>query len=140
MFGYGTAPEVYLPLSKSLVPDLGTPGSSVVQLVGRLRDDQTLADGRAAFAAAAGRADAMMASPADTGFARVELFSPARGLSQGGAPGAVAAFLAVLLVIVAPDPVHRVRERRRPAARQKRRATSRDRPPPRARRGPSSAR
>jgi predicted permease len=105
VFGYGTAPEVYLPLSKSLVPDLDAPGASVVQLIGRLRSDQTLADGRAAFAAAARRAEAMMTSPADTGFARVELFAPARGLSQASAPGAgaggaVAAFLAVLLVIV----------------------------------------
>ena len=46
-----------------------------------------------------------MTSPADTGFARVELFAPARGLSQANAPGAgprapSPAFLAVLLVIV----------------------------------------
>ncbi len=100
VFGYGSAPEVYLPLSKTLLPYLDEPGAPVVQLIGRLRDDQTLADGRAAFGAAARRAEGMMASPADTGFARIELFSPARGLSQSGAPGAVAAFLAVLLVIV----------------------------------------
>jgi len=105
IFGYGVAPEVYLPLSKTLVPYLDEPGASVVQLVGRLRDGQTLADGRAAFAAAAQRAEAMVTSPADTGFARVELFAPARGLSQANAPGAgpesaVAGFLAVLLVIV----------------------------------------
>jgi predicted permease len=101
IFGYGTAPELYLPLSKSLVPDLATPGASVVQLVGRLREDQTLEEGRSSFAAATRRAQAMMASPADTGFAGLELFATARGLSQGGAPGAVAAFLGVLLVIVA---------------------------------------
>jgi len=100
VFGYGTAPELYLPLSKSLVPDLETPGASVVQLVGRLREDQTVAEGRSSFAAGTRRAQAMMASPADTGFAGIELFAPARGLSRGGAPGAVAAFLAVLLVIV----------------------------------------
>jgi predicted permease len=105
IFGYGTAPEIYLPLSKTLVPYLDEPGGSVVQLVGRLREDQTLASGRAAFAAAAQRANTMMTSPADTGFARVEVFAPARGLSQATAPGAgaegaVAGFLAVLLVIV----------------------------------------
>jgi putative ABC transport system permease protein len=100
IFGYGTAPQVYLPLSKTLLPYLDEPGAPVVQLVGRLREEQTLADGRAAFAAAARRAEGMMASPADTGFARIEVFSPARGLSQAGPPGAIAAFLGLLLVIV----------------------------------------
>ncbi|HEY5413596.1 MAG TPA: ABC transporter permease [Gemmatimonadaceae bacterium] len=100
IFGYGSAPEVYLPLSKTLLPYLGEPGTPVVQLVGRLRDDQTVAEGRAAFTAAARRAEGMMASPADTGFARLEVFAPARGLSQAGPPGSIAAFLAVLLVIV----------------------------------------
>jgi predicted permease len=100
IFGYGSAPEVYLPLSKTVLPYLDEPGAAVVQLVGRLRDDQTLAEGRAAFTAAARRAEGAMASPADTGFAQLEVFAPARGLSQAGAPGAIAAFLAVLLVIV----------------------------------------
>jgi predicted permease len=100
IFGYGSAPEVYLPLSRTILPYLGEPGAAVVQLVGRLQEDQTVAEGRAAFGAAAQRANATMASPADTGFARIELFSPARGLSQAGPPGAVAAFLAVLLIIV----------------------------------------
>ena len=80
-FGYGSAPEVYLPLSKTLVPYLADPGAPVVQLVGRLDDDQTVAEGRAAFTAAARRAERTMASPADTGFARLEVFAPARGLS-----------------------------------------------------------
>ena len=105
IFGYGIAPEVYLPLSRTLVPYLDEPGGSVVQLVGRLQGGQTLPDGRTAFAAAAQRAEAAVTSPADTGFARVELFAPARGLSQANAPGAgaevaVAGFLGVLLVIV----------------------------------------
>jgi len=100
IFGYGSAPEVYLPLSRTLLPYLGEPGAPVVQLVGRLRDGQTVAEGRAAFTAAARRAEGLMASPADTGFARLEVFAPARGLSQAGPPGSIAAFLAVLLVIV----------------------------------------
>ena len=105
IFGYGVAPEIYLPLSRTLVPYLDEPGGSVVQLVGRLQVGQTLPDGRAAFAAAAQRAEAMVTSPADTGFARIELFAPARGLAEANAPGAgaqgaVAGFLAILLVIV----------------------------------------
>jgi len=100
IFGYGSAPEVYLPLSQTVLPYLREPGAPVVQLVGRLRADQTVAEGRAAFTAAARRAEGMMASPADTGFARLEVFALARGLSQIGPPGPMAAFLAVLLVIV----------------------------------------
>jgi predicted permease len=99
VFGYGTAPVVYLPLSKSLMPDLGTPGAPVVQLIGRVRDGETLAESRADFAAAARGAEGMVTA-ADTGFSRVELFTPARGLSQGGAPRTVGVFLGVLLVIV----------------------------------------
>ena len=100
IFGYGSAPEVYLPLSKTLLPYLGEPGAPVVQLVGRLQEGQTVAEGRAAFTAAARRAEGTMASPADTGFARLEVFATARGLSQAGPPGSIAAFLAVLLIIV----------------------------------------
>jgi predicted permease len=101
IFGLGSAPEIYLPLSKTLVSDLDAPAASVVQLVGRVRDGQTLAEGRAAFAAAARRPEVIQAGASDTTFARVALFAPARGLSQAGAPGPVAAFLGVLFIIVA---------------------------------------
>lgn len=101
IFGYGSAPETYLPLSRTLVPDLDVPSASVVQLVGRLRDGQTVAEGRAAFAAAARRPEVIEAGTSDTTFARVDLFAPARGLSQAGAPGPIAAFLGVLFIIVA---------------------------------------
>jgi predicted permease len=99
--GYGTAPDVYLPLSKSLVPDLDAPAAASVQLVGRLRDDQTVEGGRAAFAAAARGAAAIEAAAGDSSLARVSSFARARGLSQGGAPQAMAAFVAMLFVVVA---------------------------------------
>ena len=98
--GYGTAPEVYLPLSKSLLPDLDSPGAADVQLVGRLYDGQSISQGLARFSAAAQRPGAIEAVAGDTAFTRVTLFARARGLSQGGAPSAVTAFLGVLFVIV----------------------------------------
>ena len=53
--GYGVAPEVYLPLSRELMPDLNQELVAAVQLVGRLHDGQSLAAGRAALNAAAAR-------------------------------------------------------------------------------------
>ena len=98
--GYGVAPPVYLPLSKSLVPDLDVNTDAAVQLVGRLHDGQSIDEGRAAFATAAARPEVVEALD-DRADSRVTLFAQARGLSQGGAPGAVTAFLGVLFMIVA---------------------------------------
>jgi predicted permease len=53
--GFGVVPELYLPLSKSLMPDLDDPYAAAVQLVGRLRPGQRLEEGRAAFATAVTR-------------------------------------------------------------------------------------
>ena len=50
--GYGVAAEVYLPLSRELIPDLNNELVAAVQLVGRLHEDQALAEGRAALNAA----------------------------------------------------------------------------------------
>ena len=50
--GYGVAPEVYLPLSRELMPDLYEPRAAIVELFGRLGDRQTMAQGRAALTVA----------------------------------------------------------------------------------------
>src|SRR6185436_8616106 len=50
--GFGVVPELYLPLSSSLMPDLYEPYAAAVQLVGRLRPGQRFEEGRAAFATA----------------------------------------------------------------------------------------
>lgn len=97
--GYGVAPPVYLPLSKSLVPDLDATSAPTVQLVGRLLDGQDIGEGRAALATTATRPE-VTATLDDTTGSRITLFAQARGLSQGGAPGVVTAFLGVLFVIV----------------------------------------
>ncbi len=51
--GFGLAPEVYLPLSRMLMPDVDSTGPvAAVQLVGRLHEGQSVAAGRAALSAA----------------------------------------------------------------------------------------
>jgi predicted permease len=47
--GFGLAPEVYLPLSRMLVPGLDHPHAAAAQLVGRLKDGQSLESARAAL-------------------------------------------------------------------------------------------
>src|SRR5262249_27548657 len=47
--GFGLVPEIYLPLSPRVFPSLSRPRSAAAQLVGRLRPDQTVAEGRAAL-------------------------------------------------------------------------------------------
>jgi putative ABC transport system permease protein len=55
--GFGLAPEIYLPQSPSLTPDLNDRYGSSVQLVGRLRDGQTIEQGIAALNTVAQRRD-----------------------------------------------------------------------------------
>lgn len=96
--GLALSPEVYLPLGPSLAPDLDTRGpAGHVQLVGRLRDGQTLADGRAAIGAAGERA-----APAyeNKNLNRVGQFTYVGGMQQFGSQATVTAFLAVVLVAV----------------------------------------
>jgi predicted permease len=50
--GFGISPEVYLPLSAELMPGISQRRSAAVQLIGRLHEGQTLAQGRAAMEAA----------------------------------------------------------------------------------------
>jgi predicted permease len=94
--GMGLAPEIYLPLSASLVPDIDGQYSSAVQLVGRLREGQSAAQGRAAvntFVQSRTR-------PANEPRPFVSDFSPLTGGVLGGA-GTVSVFFSMLLVVVA---------------------------------------
>jgi predicted permease len=95
--GYGVAPEVYLPLSRQLMPDLDEPRGAAVELVGRLHDGQSLAQGKAALAAAGQRVGRLFG---DEHFGEVSQFSPAGGFGRMGDFKVVAAFFAVLLVAV----------------------------------------
>lgn len=95
--GYGVAPEVYLPLSRELMPDLLETRGAAVELVGRLYDNQDLPQGRAALAAAGQR---LAASIGDKHFGEVTRFAPASGFGQMGDFKTVGAFVAVLIVAV----------------------------------------
>ena len=55
--GLGIAPEVYLPISRDLLPEIDRRDSSAVMLIGRMRPDQPLEQGRAALQAVVQRLD-----------------------------------------------------------------------------------
>jgi putative ABC transport system permease protein len=95
--GYGVAPEVYLPLSSDLMPDLYDPHAAVVELVGRLHAGQTVAQGRAAIAAAGRQLEPLVGDPH---FGDVSGFSPAGGFGRLGDFKTIGAFFAALLTAV----------------------------------------
>ena len=95
--GYGVAPEVYLPLSVELMPDLSDPHAAVVELVGRLHDGQTMTQARAALAVAGRRIGTVFG---DSHFGDVTQFTPAGGFGRMGDFKTVGAFFAALLVAV----------------------------------------
>jgi len=90
--GYGLAPEVYLPLSRQLMPDLNEPRGAAVALVGRLHEGQSVTEGRAALVTAGQRVGVLYN---DKGFGNPSQFEPVGGL--GGEFATVAAFFGVLL-------------------------------------------
>ena len=96
--GLGLAPEVYLPVSRHLLPELEVRNSSAVMLIGRLRDDQSIAQGRAALDAAVRRIDQIHDGEKLGGVRNV---AGAGGLRQVGAFEELAIFFVVLGVAVA---------------------------------------
>jgi putative ABC transport system permease protein len=95
--GLGLAPEVYLPLSRHVLPQLESRNASAVMLIGRLRDDQSLEQGRAALAAAAERIERANGGKE---FGGIKQFAAAGGLRRIGAFDELAMFFAVLAVAV----------------------------------------
>jgi predicted permease len=94
--GYGIAPEVYLPISSTLMPNLYGQSTAAVQLVGRLMDGQTVGQGRAALTAVARRLEPEYGQR----FSELQQFSPVGGWSRSNDIQGVAAFVGVLLVAV----------------------------------------
>jgi predicted permease len=92
--GFGIAPDIYVPLSPALMPTLYERLDASVQLVGRLRDGQSVGEGRAALATAAAR----LAPEYGREFGEVDRFSPLGGVSQLKDLKGLGAFFAVLLV------------------------------------------
>ena len=98
MAGFGLAPEVYLPIGRAVMPDFDATGNTAgLQLVGRLRQGQSVAAGRAAMAAAGKRLE--LAGPGKRKFGEIWLFAPVGSTEQFGNLTTVGAFFAVLLVV-----------------------------------------
>jgi predicted permease len=99
MAGFGLAPEVYLPIGRAVMPDFDSTGNaSGLQLVGRLREGQSVAAGRAAMAAAG--TQLVSTGPGKRKFGEIWLFAPVGSTEQFGNLATVGAFFAVLLVVV----------------------------------------
>ncbi len=94
--GLGLSPEVYLPLSRSLVPALDDP-YGIVELIGRLRDDQQLEQGRAALATVVKRVSERYD---DKHFSTVTQFARLGSLDGAGFGQTMNAFFGVLMIAV----------------------------------------
>jgi predicted permease len=97
IIGFGLAPEVYLPLSRDLLPDLHEPDSGAVELVGRLHDGQTFGEGRAAFETAGQR---LVKDRGNTRLSAIEQFLPPASPERLGSLAVVGTFFVVLFVAV----------------------------------------
>ena len=97
--GAGLAPDVYLPLSGDLVPSLDGRHRLIVQLVGRLRDGQGIAEGQVALGAVVSR----IGAEPDPEFTAVRSFASVGSLAQINVQDLeeVGAFFLVLLVVAA---------------------------------------
>lgn len=95
--GFGLAPEVYLPLSRGLAPDIDNPDDGALQLVGRLRGGQSVEEGRTAMATVGNR---LATKYGRRNFGHVDQFVPAGSTDQLGSLTAIAMFFGVLLVAV----------------------------------------
>ena len=93
---FGVVPDVYLPITRTLVPSLDSATMGHVQMVGRLRAGQTVEGGRAALAVAATRATADLG--VDRG-ATIQNFSLVGGLDQSRDVREIVFFFIALLVI-----------------------------------------
>ncbi len=96
--GLGIAPEVYLPISRDLLPEIDRRDSSAVMLIGRLHPDQGLQQGRAALQTVMLRLDQEHGVEELGG---VRQFAGAGGLRQIGAFDDLAVFFAILGIAVA---------------------------------------
>ncbi len=97
--GYGVSPEVYVPLSPELMPNLHDPHHAAAELVGRLRDGQTLMQGSAALGAAAQNAGSLFRT--DSGRSAADPhFYPVTGFGKLTEFDSAGAFFGVLMIAV----------------------------------------
>ena len=94
--GYGISPSVYAPLNRALIPGLSTPNAAVVQLLGRLKAGQSMAQGRAAVDGVDRRLGRLQG---DTVYAGVQIFAAVGTLGSPKAFRIIGGFFALLAVI-----------------------------------------
>jgi predicted permease len=93
--GLGLAPDVYVPVNRSLVPDMQSSDARIIALIGRLKPGQSLMQGRAAVDAVDRR---LARLEGEARFAGVREFASVGGPS-GKAGEAVAAFFTLLALV-----------------------------------------
>ena len=94
--GLGMAPGVYLPLNRSLGPESRPRGARIVQLIGRLKPGQTLAEGRAALDALDRR---LARIDGDTLYGGVQDFARVNSFRTGKQSRTLGLFLGLLGVV-----------------------------------------
>ena len=93
VIGFGMAPSIYLPLNRSLLPSLREPRGAIVQLLGRLKSGQSVAEGRAAIDAIDRRLARLQG---DTLYGGVQEFAPVGTFATTKAFQVIGGFLALL--------------------------------------------
>jgi predicted permease len=94
--GFGIAPDVYLPVTRALLPQIDSVDGGHLQLIGRLRDGQTVESAQAALTTAAARVSGDLGAERD---ARIRAVFPVGGIDQAEGFRIVAFFFAALLVV-----------------------------------------
>jgi predicted permease len=93
--GYGVAPEVYLPVSRDLRPGMDRPRDATAELVGRLREGQSLQQAGAALSVAGDRVGPLFNDPR---LGRNPRVFPVAGFGRMSEIDSLGPFFAVLLV------------------------------------------
>jgi putative ABC transport system permease protein len=93
VIGFGMAPSIYLPLNRALLPALREPRGAIVQLLGRLKSGQSVAEGRAAIDAIDRRLARLQG---DTLYGGVQEFAPVGTFATTKAFQVIGGFLALL--------------------------------------------
>ncbi len=94
--GFGIAPSIYVPLNRTLTPELQAPNAAVVQLVGRLKPGQSVAAGRTALDAIDRRLARLQG---DTLYGGVQEFAPVGTLGTNKSLRIVGGFVALLALV-----------------------------------------
>jgi putative ABC transport system permease protein len=94
--GFGISPCIYVPLNKALLPDFARPHARLVKLLGRLKPDQSLTEGRAAVDAIDRR---LARLTGDTLYGGVQDFTLVGGLGSSKMSRTVGVFIALLGIV-----------------------------------------